>query len=96
MSHNLIECWRQDHIESSREIIKEQYYSQFNFKPDINPISRQLGQARSIEELHRDTARKQRHEMLLRAKEEALEQVALHGILRTQAFAHGEPSHPKP
>ena len=63
-----------DYILSSRETIKEQYYSQFNFKPEINPISKVLGQAHSVEELHRDTARKQRFEMLVRAKEQALDQ----------------------
>ena len=63
-----------DHILSSRETIKEQYYSQFNFKPEINPISKELGQAHSIEELHKDSARKQRFEMLMRAKEQALDQ----------------------
>ena len=63
-----------DHILSSRETIKEQYYSQFNFKPEINPISKVLGQAHSVEELHRDTARKERFEMLVRAKEQALDQ----------------------
>jgi len=64
-----------DHIESSRHTIQEQYYSQFNFKPDINAISKQLGQTRTIHELHSDTGRKERLESLMRAKQEALDQV---------------------
>jgi len=67
-----------DHIESSRHTIQEQYYSQFNFKPDINAISKQLGQARTIHELHIDTGRKERFESLMRAKQEALDQVIPH------------------
>ncbi|KAA0157251.1 hypothetical protein FNF27_04976 [Cafeteria roenbergensis] len=38
--------------------ISDEYYSQFSFKPAINPLSRQLGRARSVEEHARDEERK--------------------------------------
>lgn len=76
-----------DHIESSRHTIQEQYYSQFNFKPDINAISKQLGQARTIHELHIDTGRKERFESLMRAKQEAIDQVIPHPPPTTSTHA---------
>ena len=63
-----------DQILEARQTMAESYYAQFNFKPEINAISKQLGQAHSIEELHRDEARKQRFAALKQAKEDAIEE----------------------
>mmetsp|Transcript_6066 Transcript_6066/g.21413 ORF Transcript_6066/g.21413 Transcript_6066/m.21413 type:complete len:399 (-) Transcript_6066:368-1564(-) len=63
-----------DQIQTVRDSIKEQYYSQFSFKPQLNEVSKQLGQAHSIQELYEDTERKEKMQRLIRAKEEELEQ----------------------
>jgi hypothetical protein len=57
--------------ELSREAMQEMYYSQFSFKPNINKVSKQLGHAHTVEELHRDQRRRERMgELVRRANEE--------------------------
>jgi hypothetical protein len=51
-----------------KDAISEEYYSRFHFKPKINPISRELGRARTVDEHVHDERRKKAVERL---KEEA-------------------------
>ena len=41
-----------------RDAMQEEYYSKFSFRPEINPISRQLGRTRTAEEHMNDERRK--------------------------------------
>lgn len=57
--------------ELSREAMKDMYYSQFSFRPQINRVSKQLGHSHTVEELHEDRARRERmDELVRRANEE--------------------------
>ena len=59
--------------ELSREVVQEQYYSQFSFKPRINKVSKQLGHGHTVEELHTDVRRRERMEELIRRANEEQE-----------------------
>lgn len=56
-----------------KEAIRDEYYAQFRFKPEINPVSRHIGRAHTVDEHVADARRR---EALERAQREAEEAVA--------------------
>ncbi|KAJ4453710.1 hypothetical protein PAPYR_11747 [Paratrimastix pyriformis] len=54
-------------IDQRRQMLEKQYYAQYQFKPSLNKLSRQLGRAHSIEELVSNSHNKKVKEEAARA-----------------------------
>eukprot|EP00743_Colponemidia_sp_Colp-15_P009571 GILK01010468.1.p1 GENE.GILK01010468.1~~GILK01010468.1.p1 ORF type:complete len:699 (-),score=140.42 GILK01010468.1:90-2186(-) len=58
-------------VEMIRHSMAQQYYGQFQFKPDINPISKKLARAMSFEELSANERHKNKQQEIREAAEAA-------------------------